>query len=391
MSEVTFDNLAALRKSKGAAATIEQLIATLAERKDFHRLFDSLLLQKRFEMGLPLVRVTSLDDVPEERQQEFEDFYIAAARRVGNAFLEEGNIPQAWLYFRTIREPEAVAEALDRFPLEEAAAMNVEDIIAIALYEGAHPVKGIELMLATRGTCNTITSFEQQLQQLKPQQRTDAAGILVRHLYRDLCSSVRREIERKESAAPAEDAALSVLLDGRDWLFDDGNYHIDVSHLSSVVRFARLLEPGRTPELALAIELAEYGRKLASQFQYPGDPPFDDYYPAHIRFFEVLADHGRNDAIDYFRNRIENEPDEQDRRLIAFVLTDLLVRIGRLDEAVLLAHQHLSGLDDASGFSFARLCHDAGRLDLLQQAMRERGDLVGYVAALLQESRREKK
>ena len=386
MTDPIYDDLESLQKSKGAAAALERLIIEFSERKDYHRLFDVLLLQKRYEMGLPLARVTSLEDVPESQQQEFEDHYVAAARRVGKALLDDNNISQAWLYFRTIREPDAVATVLDKIDPKAADLQNVEELIAIALYEGAHPVKGIELMLASRGTCNTITAFDQQLQQLKPEQRTEAAAILVRHLYGDLRASVSREIERKEAAAPPEEQSLSELLKGRDWLFDDGNYHIDVSHLSSVVRFARLLEAG-SPELDRAIQLAEYGSKLSSQFQYPSDPPFDEYYPAHSRFFHVLADKGRDEAIAWFRSRIDSQPDEQDQKLIAFVLTDLLLRIGRTGDAVELAEKHLSGLEDASGFSFAKLCHDAGRLDLLRRVARERGDLVGYAAALLQESR----
>src|SRR3990172_2988396 len=91
MSDPRLDQLDEVQASRGDAAAISQLIETLQAGKDFHRLFDALLLQKRFEMGLPLVRPTSLDDVPEDRQQEFEDHYVAAARRIGEAFLADNN------------------------------------------------------------------------------------------------------------------------------------------------------------------------------------------------------------------------------------------------------------------------------------------------------------
>src|SRR5690242_11874023 len=118
MSDPTFDELDSAGSSQGGAAAIGRLIDTLAERKEYHRLFDALLLQKRFEMGLPLARVTSLDDVPETQQEEFEEHYIAAARRIGQALLDNDNLPQAWLYFRTIREPDAVSKVLDQLDTE---------------------------------------------------------------------------------------------------------------------------------------------------------------------------------------------------------------------------------------------------------------------------------
>ncbi|MCH8948439.1 MAG: hypothetical protein IH789_12590, partial [Acidobacteria bacterium] len=86
--------------------------------QDFHRLFDALLLKKKFEMGLPLTQPTSFDDVPEDKQQEFEENYVVAARRIGESFLDAGKIPQAWVYLRTISEPQKVTQAIE--DLEQA-------------------------------------------------------------------------------------------------------------------------------------------------------------------------------------------------------------------------------------------------------------------------------
>ena len=112
MAEDTFSTIEKIRQSSGPAAAIEELIRSLEKRGELHRLFDAILLKKKFEMGLPLSRPTSFDNVPEERQAEFEEAYISAARRVGEAFLGENNIPQAWIYLRTIREPQGVVQAL---------------------------------------------------------------------------------------------------------------------------------------------------------------------------------------------------------------------------------------------------------------------------------------
>ena len=70
--------------------------------------------------------------------------------------------------------------------------------------------------------------------------------------------------------------------------------------------------------------------------------------------------------------------------MIAYVLVDLLTRIGRLDEAVEPAERYLKNVDESSGFSFTQLCQEAGRIDVLLNTAREKGDLVAFTAALLQ-------
>src|SRR5689334_15908158 len=138
MDDETFATIEKLRQANGPAAALEELIRTLEARRDFHRLFEALLIKKRFDMGLNLARPTSFDTVPEPRQSEFEDSYVAAARRVGEAFLADGNIPQAWIYLRTIREPQAVAAALNRIDSNGNLPDNVDELISVALYERAH-------------------------------------------------------------------------------------------------------------------------------------------------------------------------------------------------------------------------------------------------------------
>ena len=54
-----------------------------------------------------------------------------------------------------------------------------------------------------------------------------------------------------------------------------------------------------------------------------------------------------------------------------------------MDEAVELAVTHLAHLDESTGFCFAEFCHIAGRLDLLRDTARNRGDLVTWAAALI--------
>lgn len=382
MAEITFETIDQWTQNDGAAAAISQLIETLESDKDYHKLFDALLLKKRLEMGLSLVRPTSLDDIPDPQQKEFEDAYVEAARKIGKLFLEQSNIPQAWVYLRTIQETEPVTQALEELEIGSEPSEETEELMNIALYEGANPVKGLEIMLRTHGTCNTVTALDQAIHQLSQNDRQRAAELMVDVLYKDLVHTIQQEVQQKIIAdAPAE--TIRELIAGREWLFEEGNYHIDVSHLNAVVRFARFLNPGNSI-LQKAIELSEYGSYLAAQFQYPGDPPFDDFYPAHVQFFKVLADQNREEGIAYFSQKLEQESDEENKPMLAYVLVDLLTRIDRLDDAIEPAGRYLKNVDDASGFSFTQLCQQAGRMDLLRDAARERGDLVAYAAALLQ-------
>jgi hypothetical protein len=178
------------------------------------------------------------------------------------------------------------------------------------------------------------------------------------------------------------DASLGELLRGREWLFEGGNYHIDVSHLSSVIRFARSISPP-AHELDLARELCEYGSQLHAQLQYAGEPPFADFYTAHRHFFQIVLGEDVEKSLDYFRRQLADEPDERDKPLLAYVLVDLLVRSGKLEEAVDVAAQHLTGIGPDAGFSFAELCVEAGRLSRLAEVARAQNDLVGYAAALV--------
>lgn len=379
MSTDTFAELETLKAQQGPAAVLQKLADTMREQHQYHQLFDALLMQKKYAMGLPLIRPTSFDDVPANLRDDFEETYVASAREIGQLLLADRQLGQAWMYLRTIREPGLVKDALDRL---DAKADYSEEAIDIALYQGISPVKGLEMMLNSHGTCSSITALDQQFLRLEPQARTQCAALLVQRLYADLTQTLQHEVERKQGlAAPGQ--TLRELIAGRDWLFADANYHIDVSHLHSVVRFSRSLSAD-SPELPLAIQLAEYGSKLAEQYQYAGDPPFEDFYPAHAQFLKALANNNRDAALAYFREKLRPDAQDPDNQLAAFGYVDLLTRLGRMDEALEVAAKYLSQASEQTGFSFADLCAEAGRYDLLQQVSRDKGDLLTFTAAILQ-------
>ena len=391
MGEQTFDELQSIQKSQGSTAAIDHLISVLREEKRFHQLFDALLMKKRLELGLGLVRPTSFKDVPEDRRDEFEKVYVDSARQIGELLLAEGSIPQAWHYFRAINEPQSVKEAIEALVIEAGtgAGSVPEDVVEIALFQGISPVKGLSMYLASHGTCSTITAFDQVSMQLPVDARRQCAEVLVRKLYADVRENVQHDVSRRQPMNPPGQN-LHELIGGREWLFTDDSYHIDVSHLNSVVRFARFLDVG-SPELALALQLAQYGSRLAQQYQYAGNPPFDDFYPAHIQFFKALLGDDREQALAYFRSRIgddvaksENATENAtDIQMAAYVLVDLLLRLERRDEALELACRHLAESADEFGLSLPELCAQSGRLDLLLALARKKGDVVNFAAALI--------
>lgn len=377
MSNDDFQKLEQDLKSGGAAKSLASLRDILWQRKDYHPWFDATLLQKKHELGLPLSRPTSLEDVPESLRDQFEETYVSAARQAGEAFLKESDIPSAWVYLRTIREPQKVAEAIAKLPAE---AVN-EEVLNIAFFHGVAPVRGVELMLKTRGTCSTITALDQQFGQMPPASRRDCAAVLVRELYTNLREVLQSEVQKRQPLTQPNQS-LRELIAGREWLFEDDNYHVDVSHLNAVVRFARSLN-GTDPELEQARQLAEYGSRLSPKYQYGGHPPFDDFYPAHRQYFNALSDQGREEALAWFRGHLGEDPNSSDSQIVAFTLVDLLTRIGRESEALDLAAKYLSNSAEEFGLSLPDLCLKAGRLDILQKLARDKGDLVTFAGALL--------
>lgn len=378
-----FDELQQL-PSDQTQSLFNRVTQQLQSEKDFHKLFDARLLQRKYELGLPLHKPASLSDVPESLRQAIEETYVNAAREAGEGFLSIGDIPAAWMYFQVIRDPQPIAKAIEALP-DNLDYHKVDEIVQVALYQGVNPVKGLRLMLKSSGTCSTITAFDQATSSLTQQQRQDCAKVMVQSLYHDLTENVQSQVQKRMAFLPPG-GTLRELMAGRDWLFEGGNYHIDVSHLNSVVRFARMIDPP-ADELGLALQLAEYGSRLDPQLQYGGEAPFDDFYAAHVKFFRVLLDQGRTDSLQYFQDRLDHEPDEQDKPFLAYVLVDLLVRSNQLDAAVDLASKYLSNINSETRVSFAELCQKAGRFEIWKRVTQAQNDLLGYTAAVLEEQR----
>ncbi len=370
-----------------AANGIELLIESLNKGDDPHQLFDAILLKWKYEKELPLLQPTSMSDVPKKHKTEFEKVYIEAARQTGQRLIDLGKISDAWIYFRAIDEPAPVAVAIDKYEPPADFGEELDLMIQLALYEKINPAKGVELMLATHGMCNTVTALDQLYLDLSTEQRAACAELMVKQLHEDLTANVRREIEQRTPMLPAG-LPMSELLVGRQWLFEEDNYHTDVSHLNAVVRFARALE-AESDAIDLAIQLCQYGSRLALQLQYPGEAPFDTYYEAHEHYFKIVADSDRKASLQFFQQRLEQAEEQQDKELIAYVLVDLLMRIKDFPAAIQTAETYLDQVNEQSGFSFVTLCEDTGDMQALERHARKTGNAVMYAAAKLQQGKKQ--
>jgi hypothetical protein len=376
MSDDTFQVLEQALESGGPAAGLDLLIEQFRTEKKYPLLFEARVLKSRHALDLPLVQVDRAEELPPEKRRAHEQAFMEAAREVGGLFLADGDIPRAWPYFRAIGESAPVAAAIET--IEPAEGQDA--IIEIALHERVNPKKGFELILADYGTCRAITFFEQY-----PDRATkeDCARILVRKLHRDLVASLKRTIAQQEGSAPETDS-IPALIEGRDWLFGEYDYYVDTSHLVSIVRFA--IDLSDRESLALALELTEYGKRLSHNFQFRGDPPFEDGHTDYAFYLRALMGEGVEDAIAHFRDKIAKADPERDGAIAAQVLVDLLARLKRYSEAIDISLEHLQNTDPAQMFcpSVFQLCQMAGDYERLRQLAREKGDLLHFAAGAVQ-------
>ena len=283
------------------------------------------------------------------------------------------------MYLRPVAERREAAELLR--PIE-ATEENLDELVEVLLQEGVDVARGFGLVLEHYGTCNAITTFDSVVTQLSPEDQRKAAEQLVEHLHGELLATVRADIAQQQGDEPAE-STLAELVADRDWLFGEHSYHVDTTHLSSVVRCARQLDEPRL--LALALDLTAYGRQLHSQFQYQGDEPFGDLYPSHALFFQALLGQTVDEAIDYFQQRARSLDVAEHGTAPVETYIDLLARVGRPQEAI-AAHLELMPADMPSlgiAPTLLELSRQAGDYQAMIQHCQRQDDLLGFATGLL--------
>ncbi len=387
-----FEALESALQKGGPGAAFDQLAATLRAEKKLPQLFEALLMKKRHALGLPLLGADTFRDLPESMQVEVEDYYVQVCREVGSLYLEEGDIAGSWPYFRAIDEPKKVAEALEGWQPPaagaaqgscEAAGATTDAIIDIALNQGANPRRGYELVLSQYGVCRAITVLEHQFPHTG-EIKDECAALLVRRLHRDLVESLRADIRNREGQAPSEDDVRK-LIENRSWLFEDHGYHVDVSHLQSVIRVSAGLKQKELLELAL--QMAEYGRRLPRDFQSNDRPPFDDFYNDYRIFLQAISGVGIDGAVRYFTQKADRAtPDDDGKHFPGEILVHLLFRVGRYQDAIAAHVKYLRRQEGplTAAPTLHELSRVAGDYSKLLEMARERNDLLHYAAGLVE-------
>ncbi len=377
--ETIYQHLSQLTAQGEPIQALDALVEHLDRTGQYHELFEALKMKLRMELGLPAAQVEQEMRLDDQTEAKLELGLIEACSQVGQAFWKAGKIREGWMYMRPVGDRELAAKALSEV---EVTQDNLEDMIGVLLHEGVDVRRGFEISLARMGTCNSITTFEQHLTMRPRADQQAAAELLVRHVHTELLGNLRRDIQQRESKPPSE-ATLEEILQARPDLLKDGNYHLDTSHLAATVRFARVLD---VPEaLALALDIAQYGRKLHPQYQYPGDEPFLDQYPAAIAFFRALLGQQVDAGIRYFTLKADSVDQQHYGLLAVEVLIDLLSRCGRHAQALQAYADRIKPGERTMGIapSLLQLSQRHGDYHAMLQITQDRHDLLGFAAALL--------
>jgi hypothetical protein len=380
-----FAELEARLAREGPAAAAEKLCSALRESGDYAGLFYALLLKKRLQMGVTPVPTGPAADLPAELHPAYEEAIREAGRLVGNLFLRQGDLPRAWAYFRMLGEPGPMVAAIDAYQPGEDA--DPQPVIEIAFHEGVSPRKGFDLLLGRYGICSAITTVHSHDFSRNLDVRTYCVERLTRALSDQLRERLRAEVAHHDGAEPPADATVAQLIDGRDWLFGDDFYHIDVSHLSAVVQMSPLLPAG--PDLELARQLCLYGERLSPAFRYAGDPPFEDTYRDHRIYLEVVSGERMDEGLAHFRGKADAGA-EEGSTYPAEVLVNLLLRLERPTEALAVAQKYLANAGTERPLtcpSLLELCQKCNDYRALAETARGRNDPVHFLAGLIATAR----
>jgi hypothetical protein len=380
MESQVLDQLQQKLEGQGPAAAIEQLCGELKARKEYAALFYTLLMKKRHELGVAPIATGSNLDLPASTHEAFEEGIREAARTVGRLWLDAGDIPQAWAYYRMLGETAPVVEALEAVQLGDD--QDVQPLIDIAFHQGVLPKKGFDWILKRYGICSSITTLSAGELPFPADVRQHCIKQLIRALHAELIERLKAEIQRQQNFAPSG-KTVPELIEGRDWLFAEDFYHIDLSHLNSVVQMSIQLDP--CDEMKLARELCAYGRRLSPRFQYQSDPPFENPYVDYDVYLSILQGENVEQGLAHFRKKADEADPEEIGSYPAQVLVNLLLRLGRGKDALAVSRKHLARLGEArlSCPSFVELCQQTGAWETLAEAAREQGNPVNYVAALI--------
>lgn len=380
-SKSIYQEIAQSVSQGNASEAVSKLISHLEASKQYHELFEALKMRLRMQLGLTAAQAENEDRLDEEREIQLERGLIDACRYVAERFFAEGRVREGWMYMRPVGDRRAAAEALASVEVNDE---NLDELLEVLLHEGVDIRRGYQLALDRLGTCNSITLFESALAARPRSDQQIAAKLLVEHVHRELWENLKRDIAQREGKEPTDDS-IEGLLSSRPELLKDGSYHLDTSHLASTARFARVLDDPES--LKLALDITAYGLQLHPQYQYPGEEPFLDLYPASAAFFRALLGQNVDAGIRYFTQKADSVDQRQFGTVAIEVLIDLLSRCGRNEEALAAYQKRLPAGVRTMGIapSILQISQRLGKFDLMKDICHNRGDLLGYAAAILRD------
>ncbi len=374
-----FERLKATLAERGPVAAVDELVAELRKADDFQGLFYALLMKKRIELGVSPFPTGPANELPPETHESYEDAIRDAGRHVGGLLLGRKEYTKAWAFYRMLGEPEPVREALEKFvPSPED---DVYPIIEIAWQSGLLPKKGFDLVIDRHGICSAITMVSGSDLASNPDLRDYCVGKLATALHAQLTERLTSDLAAR-GVILTKAATIPELVELHPDLFADDAYHIDTSHLSSVVQMSTQLPAG--PALNCARELCAYGRKLAPNLQGTNDAPFDENYVDYLAFLSVLAGERIEEGLARFATKAEREAAEG-ATYAAQVYVNLLLRANKPAEALLAAKKFLLAEDDRNLIcpGVNELARRAGDFTALAEAAKARNDAVGFLAGLI--------
>lgn len=379
LDDAAFDRMKAALAANGPARAVDELIAELRKADDFQGLFYALLMKKRVELGVSPFPSGPANELPAHTHEPYEDAIRDAGRHVGTMLLERKDFSKAWAFFRMLGEPEPVREALEKFT--PGPDDDVYPVIEIAWQGGVLPKKGFDLVLSRHGICSAITMVSGSDLASNTDLRDYCIGRLATALHSQLTERLQSDLAARGVSVP-DNASIPRLVEMHPDLFADDAYHIDTSHLSSVVQMSTYLSPG--PELNCARELCAYGRKLARNLQGNNDAPFEENYDDYLPFLNVLAGEKVEEGLARFAAKAEREAAEG-ATYAAQVYVNLLLRANRPGEALAAAKKFLLAEDDRNLIcpGVNELARRAGDFTALAEAARARNDPVGFLASLI--------
>ena len=375
-----FDRLRAALAAHGPAAAVETLIAELRAAEDFNNLFYALLMKARVELGVSPFPSGPSADLPPDTHEPYETAIRDAGRLVGQLYLDRGDLPKAWNFFRMLGEPEPVRAALAAY--DPAAGDDIYPVIEIAWQGGLLPKKGFDLILDRHGVCSAITTVGGSDLNTNPELRDYCVGRLARALHEQLTERLRGDLDARGTPAPAG-ATITRMLETHPDLLADDAYHVDTSHLSSVGQMSMQLPAGKENDLAR--ELCEYGRRLAPNLRGGGgDPPFDETYDDFLAFLNVIAGEKVEEGLARFRAKAAVGAAEG-ASYAAQVYVNLLLRIDRTRDALAAAEEFLMNEDERALIcpSVSDLARRLNDYEAVAAAARTRRDAVQFLAGLI--------